>query len=337
MSTSEPKTGNALPKLSIVLPVYHSEKYLPACIDSVLAQTWRDFELLLVDDGSPDRCGEICDRYAEKDDRIRVFHIENSGSSAARNYGIDRAVGEYLGFIDSDDYIDPDMYELLFENMQREDADLSMCGLADVYGGKTVNPVDKPVYLVMDAEESIRTVFEAKLTSVTPVNKLYKKELFDGIRYPVGKDSGEDASIIVELLMRCRKTVLDTRQKYYYIHREDSITTRPFNPSDRSVIDAYRKNCRLIRKYYPGLEDTAVMRLCWAHFFVLDKLLISPDRREYREIEKKLTGFLRRHTRFILQDTRFNRSRKIAMVLLRIHTGLYRRCVLWQKKKKKLS
>ena len=178
---------------------------------------------------------------------------------------------------------------------------------------------------------------EAELTSVTPVNKLYKKELFDGIRYPVGRDSGEDASIIVELLMRCRATVLSTEQKYYYIHREDSITTRPFRPNDLSVIRAYRKNYRLIAEYYPALKNTAVMRLCWAYFFVLDKLLQSSDRRKYAKLEKKLVKYLRKHTVFILRDARFHTSRKLAMMMLRIHTGLYRCCVLWQKKKKELA
>ena len=325
------------PLLSIVLPVYGAEAYLPKCLDSVLAQTFTDFELILVDDGSPDGCGAICDEYAKRDARIRVFHTENAGSSAARNYGIDRAEGVYLGFIDSDDYIDPDMYRLLYDNLIREDADLSMCGLADVYGGEVTNPVKEPVYRVMNSEEAIRTVFEAKLTSVTPVNKLYKKELFEGIRYPVGEDSGEDASIIVDLLLRCKKSVLTTEQKYYYIHREGSITTREYRSTDRSVIHAYQKNYKLIKKHMPSLLPEAQMRLCWAYFFVLDKLLISSNRKAFKSDEKELVGFLRKHARFILRDPRFNKTRKIAMVLLRIHTGLYRRCVLWQRKHRELA
>ncbi len=325
------------PEISIIIPVYNSEKYLRACLDSVLDQTFTDFELILVDDGSPDRCGGICDEYADKDERVRVCHIENSGSSAARNYGIDRARGKYLGFIDSDDYIDKDMYRVLYDNLKKEDADLSMCGLYDVYGGEIINMVEKPIYRTMDAEETILTVMEAKLTSVTPVNKLYKKELFKGIRYPVGEDSGEDASIIVELLLRCKKTVMTTEQKYYYIHREGSITTRDFKPSDKSVIRAYKKNYNLIKEHVPSLIPVARMRICWAYFFVLDKLLTSGNRREYREEEKELVDYLRDHMRFILQDKRFNRSRKIAMLMLRINTDLYRQCVLWQKKHRQLA
>ena len=324
-------------EISIIIPVYNSEEYLPACLDSVLDQVFRDFELILVDDGSPDDCGRICDEYAKKDSRITVYHIENCGSSAARNYGIDRASGKYIGFIDSDDYIDRDMYRILYNNIEREAADISMCGLADVYGGEVTNPVDEPVYKIMDTKEAIQTVFEAKLTSVTPVNKLYRRELFEDIRYPVGEDSGEDASIIVDLLLKCKKVVLTTQQLYYYIHRQDSITTRDFRLSDKSVIRAYKKNYKLIMENYPELKDVARMRICWAYFFVLDKLLISPNRDEFKDVEKKLVRFLRKHMRFILQDKRFNITRKIAMLLLRINTDLYRLCVLWLKKQRELA
>lgn len=328
---------NLNPETSIIVPVYGAEDYLNDCLDSILAQTYRDFELLLVDDGSPDRCGLICDDYAKRDARVRVFHTENAGSSAARNYGIDRARGRYLGFIDSDDVIDSDMYRVLVDNIKKEKADMSMCGLADVYGGKVVNPVTEPQYIVMDSKESIRTVFEAKLTSVTPVNKLYRREIFEGIRYPVGEDSGEDASIIVDLLLRCKKTVLTTEQYYRYIHREGSITTRPFRASDQSVIRAYYKNYNLIKKNVPELLDVAQMRLCWAHLFVLDKLLCSSNRQEFSDIEKKIVIFLRKNSRFVLGDSRFNRTRRLAMCLLKIHVGLYRKCVLWQKRRKKLA
>ena len=324
-------------EISIIIPVYNSEEYLPACLDSVLDQVFRDFELILVDDGSPDECGRICDEYAAKDNRIKVYHIENSGSSAARNYGLDRARGRYIGFIDSDDYIDRDMYRVLYNNIEREDADISMCGLADVYGERVLNPVDEPIFKVMDAEESIRTVMEAKLTSVTPVNKLYKRELFEGIRYPVGEDSGEDASIIVDILLRCKKAVLTTEQLYYYIHREGSITTRDFRLSDKSVIRAYKKNYKLIKEHMPSLIPVARMRICWAYFFVLDKLLISPNRKDFKAEEKELVRFLRKHFRFIVQEKRFNLTRRLAMFLLRINTELYRCCVLWIKKSRELA
>lgn len=112
------------PKISIIVPVYKAEPYLRKCIDSILNQTFKDFELILVDDGSPDRCGEICDEYALKDSRIKIIHKENSGRSSARNVGLDIAQGEYIGFVDSDDWIEPDMYEVLYSKAKIESADI---------------------------------------------------------------------------------------------------------------------------------------------------------------------------------------------------------------------
>lgn len=123
-------------EISIIVPVYKVEPYLRKCVDSILAQTFTDFEVILVDDGSPDNSGKICDEYASKDSRVRVIHKKNGGLSSARNAGIDVARGKYLGFVDSDDYIEKDMYELLYDNIVKEQADLSICGIYDVYEGK---------------------------------------------------------------------------------------------------------------------------------------------------------------------------------------------------------
>ena len=121
-----------MPELSIIVPVYKVEKYLPKCIDSILAQTFTDFELILIDDGSPDRCGEICDEYAIKDERIVVIHQVNRGVSAARNAGLDAAKGEYIGFVDSDDWIKPEMYEIMVRTAIDKKADVVICGLNDM-------------------------------------------------------------------------------------------------------------------------------------------------------------------------------------------------------------
>ncbi|EGO6689884.1 glycosyltransferase, partial [Enterococcus faecalis] len=164
-----------MPKISIIVPVYNVEKYLEKCVRSILAQTFTDFELILVDDGSPDSSGAMCDQFAEQDQRVKVIHKENGGLSDARNAGIEIATGEYLGFVDSDDYIADDMYELLYTNIVKEDADLSICGIYDVYEGK--EPVEKQQqYIVLDKVAAMKMILEAKVVSVHAVNKLYKKE-----------------------------------------------------------------------------------------------------------------------------------------------------------------
>ena len=127
--------------ISVIVPVYNVEKYLDRCVKSILSQSFSDFELLLVDDGSPDRCGEMCDEYAKGDSRIKAFHKRNGGLSDARNFGIEKALGEYLMFVDSDDYIHEQMLETLHRLITENDADLAVCSAMDVFEGKEVTQV----------------------------------------------------------------------------------------------------------------------------------------------------------------------------------------------------
>lgn len=274
-----------MPEISIIVPVYKVEQYLDKCVKSILAQTFQDFELILVDDGSPDRSGEMCDEYAKADQRITVIHQENGGLSAARNTGIEVAKGRYIGFVDSDDYIAEDMYELLYTNLKREDADLSICGIFDLYAGKT--PVKKEAkYIVTDRFDATKIIFEGKLVSVNAYNKLYKKEIFTEVRYPIGRIT-EDAAVILDVLECTTKVVIDTQQKYYYFHRENSITSDSFSKKDFDTIEAWENNEKRILKNYPDLEYVAHTRVCWAYFTVLDKMMNSHLDAENKIKQKK--------------------------------------------------
>lgn len=123
--------------ISIIVPIYNVEQYLIQCLESILNQTCRDIEIILIDDGSQDCCGEICDEYARKDNRIKVYHTNNGGLAAARNYGIEKATGEYIGFADSDDWIEPDMFEVLLSQAEKHKAEIAICGCYYEYLGKT--------------------------------------------------------------------------------------------------------------------------------------------------------------------------------------------------------
>ena len=139
--------------ISIIVPVYNVEKLLSKCVDSILNQNFKDFELLLIDDGSKDKSGLICEEYAKKDSRISVYHKTNGGLSSARNYGIEHALGEFITFIDSDDYVDKSMLEILYNNMIENDVDLSITGVRDIYDGKTSIDVDREK-LLLNSEEN---------------------------------------------------------------------------------------------------------------------------------------------------------------------------------------
>ena len=215
-------------KISVIVPVYNVEAYLEKCVESILKQTYTNLEILLVNDGSTDNSGELCDQLAQRDQRIRVIHKENGGLSDARNRGIEDASSDLIGFIDSDDYIDEDMYETLYRQMLESNADLSMCGHYDVYHQIPEKQVATIQTWELTPQEAIKMVMEAKILSVTAVNKLYKKELFEQLRFEIGKIA-EDAFIMIALIHQCRKVVATNEKKYYYVHRENSITTQKFS------------------------------------------------------------------------------------------------------------
>ena len=205
------------PLISVVVPVYNVEKYLDKCVQSIRAQSLPQLEILLVDDGSTDGSGAMCDSCAKEDDRIRVIHKEDGGLADARNRGIDEAAADLVAFIDSDDFIEPDMMELLYTNMQRENADVSICGIYHLYADKLKRESATVDYTTLSGVEAAALVLRGDKISVNAVNKLFKKEIFNGIRFPVGKLS-EDAFIMVKLLAGVKTVVIDTAPKYYYVH-----------------------------------------------------------------------------------------------------------------------
>lgn len=315
-------------KISIIVPVYNVEAYLERCIESILSQTYTNFELLLIDDGSTDASGYLCDQLALRDKRIRVIHKENGGLSAARNTGIDHASSDLIGFIDSDDYIDEDMYETLYCQLRESNADLSMCGHYDVFHQIPEKQVSEIKTWNLSSEEAIKMVMEAKVLSVTAVNKLYKKELFNHLKFEVGKIA-EDAFIMIRLLDQCQKVVATNEKKYYYVHRENSITTQKFSLKFLNVIEAYEQNANIIREHYPAIADVATMRLNWAYFYVLDRLLIDSDFKD-KLLEDKLINYLKQNRVNILKDSRFTNARKISFLALLFSRKLYTQILLRQ-------
>lgn len=321
----------SLPKISIIVPVYNVEKYLNKCLDSILAQTFEDYELLLIDDGSSDKSGNICDEYEKKDKRVKVFHKENGGLSSARNAGIDAACGEYIGFIDSDDYIDNDMFEQLYNDVTKNDADVAVCGIYNCYRNVVRLECSRNIYKIVDNEEALRLVLESKIVSVHACNKLFKKECFVEDRFPVGMTS-EDAYTIPELLSKCQKIVINTTAKYYYVHRSNSITSFCFSESDYGVVKAYTKNLKLVKEKFPRCIKEAEFRYLWAHAYVLDKMLLTENFKDYDKLNE-IVSFLRKNTFKILCNPCFLRSRKLASVVLLFSKTVYKKMLVYNRTK----
>jgi len=209
--------------ISVIVPVYNVERYLEKCLDSIIGQNYRQLEIMLVDDGSKDKSGEICDRYAAADGRIKVIHRENGGVSAARNSGLNIATGEYYGFADSDDWLESDMYQILQNDLAGEGADIAVCGFFRTFD-KYEEPNDRSrTRRVMKRAEALDLLLQDRLLQNYFWCKLYKKELFNGIRMPEGK-TFEDVFTQHLIFEKARRVVLHNIPKYHYILRSDGIS-----------------------------------------------------------------------------------------------------------------
>ena len=209
--------------ISVIVPVYNSEKYLKKCIESILDQTYENIEIILVDDGSTDKSSAICDEYANKDLRISVIHKENGGLSSARNAGLKASCGELIGFVDSDDYIEPTMYEKLKENMDKYGSDIAVCQFYQSYKILTdlVDGLDKEeVYEGKDKFSNLEN--DNYFMTVVAWNKLYKKDLFKSIKYPEGR-LFEDSYIICDILTKAKKVSYINEPLYYYTIRKSGM------------------------------------------------------------------------------------------------------------------
>ena len=210
------------PKISIIVPVYKVEPYLRKCLDSIINQTYQNLEIILVDDGSPDNCGAICDEYAAQDGRIKVIHKENGGVSSARNAGLDAATGEWIGFVDSDDQVELDMFESLLRGAMVQGADIAICGFLSLLpGGMTGNRFCCKQTVLFDTEEALQALLQNQDLSLSCCDKLAKRSLWKQLRFPNIKRS-EDFLTICQLLERADHILCLPEIKYYYYNRPGS-------------------------------------------------------------------------------------------------------------------
>lgn len=215
-------------KISVIVPIYNVEKYLLKCIESIISQTYTNLEIILVNDGSPDNSRIICDEYSKKDHRIKVINKENGGLSDARNVGLDIATGDFISFIDSDDYIHEGYYETLIDLIIKFDADIAQCEFLKVYDKATYNfdieiSSVEPKITVLSNEDALKNLYnEHYVNTVVVWNKLYKRKLFKQIRFPKGKVH-EDEYTTYKVLFDTKKVVCTSKPMNYYLQRSDSI------------------------------------------------------------------------------------------------------------------
>ena len=212
--------------VSVIIPVYNVQDFLARCVDSVLAQTYSDLEIILVDDGSIDISGDMCDEYALKDSRVKVIHKENGGLSDARNAGLERARGRYVTFIDADDYVHPQFVELLLKTAKSTGAQIAACTWQELNDGDTPRRVKtkNPRCTTYTQEEAINSVFYQKKLNHSACSRIFETQLFYDLRFPEGA-LYEDLAVIYPLLSKVNKVALLKAPMYYYMHRQGSIIT----------------------------------------------------------------------------------------------------------------
>ena len=242
-----------LPLISVIVPVYKVEPWLARCVQSIRSQTYHNLEIILVDDGSPDKCGEMCDRFALEDSRIKVLHRDNGGLSAARNTGLDACSGEYIGFVDSDDIIHPEMYSRLYADICTYGTQLAFCQPLMCYHSDIVfPPVDAHSECIMQNDVLKKSLSDRIWFSAW--TKLYHRSLFDGLRYPEGRIN-EDYPVTIRIYDRCEHIAVNHNKLYAYFKRAGSITTSSLSESSFDQILSAEEVHLFIKETHPDCSD----------------------------------------------------------------------------------
>lgn len=310
-------------KISVVVPIYNVEQYLRRCLDSIVQQTYQNLEIILVNDGSLDDSDKIMQTYAEKDTRIKCIDKINGGLSDARNVGMQHASGEYIIFIDSDDYIDFVMIESLYNQIEKEQADVSICNIMNEYTTKqTPQCANTDLYFVCGQEQFLAEYLLGEKIPGSICNKLIKMEIAKQLLFPKGKIY-EDAFYQYDLMQIAQKYVVNTKPYYHYFHRANSITTTPFKERDLVYIEIYQKFYDFIMVNYLSLKEIAFFRLAYAHFYIFDKMLQVDDYQKLSQY-KRIKHFLKKHAFSIATNRYFRKGRRIAALVLKFQVGAYR-------------
>jgi len=310
--------------ISVIVPVYNVEEYLPRCVDSIMAQTYRNLEIILVDDGTKDNSDQICDAYAARDSRIKVIHKKNGGLSSARNAGMDIAKGEYFGFVDSDDWIEPETYETMLKLALKYDAKM-VCGgrynVDSATGDKTVGLCPQKEE-VISGVEMLGRVFIWDQCDSAATDKLFHRSLFQKIRYPLGVIS-EDVAIFYILAEQTERVAMCSRPMYNYYHRDNTLSTAKLSDKTFHFQRHTDKIYPYVQEKHPEIKKQAryfrVRSL--VHSVMSVDLADTESQEKYGQQCKVARKELRKHIGFLLTGPYFGRQERLTDLLLAL--GIY--------------
>ncbi len=309
--------------ITVVVPVYKVEEYLEKCIESIINQTYKNLEIILVDDGSKDNCANICDEFSKQDTRIKVIHKENEGLSEARNVGIREAHGKYITFIDSDDYISNDYIEYLYNLIKKYNVSLSICGIQVVWKNtKIKDQVNSLHEEYLGASDTFKNLLFSKGIEISAYGKLYLLELWQGLEFPKGK-MYEDTAVIYKLIEKATNIAYGNKKCYHYVARKGSISKQKvFNKNEEDYIEHTNTMLSYIKEKYPELDSAVERYDTYANFRILRMLIFTKPRN--REMEKSTISKIKKYQKkvFSLSDT--PKRDKIAIVLLNMGLPVFK-------------
>lgn len=316
-------------KISVIVPVYKAEQYLDRCVSSILNQTYRNLEIILVNDGSPDKCPQMCDIWRERDDRIKVIHKENGGLSSARNVGLANASGDYIAFVDSDDYIKKNMIETMLNAALKYDVSVVCCGRIRVTQNTEIEMFNAEQEKKISGEEAIRQLLIGGIVEEAAWDKLYERNIFSIRRFPMG-EINEDIVQTIDILGSCGNIVHVGKALYYYCENKESITASKYTPEKKicllhlDEIEIYlRTRYPHLLKYYPELEA----RYCQCLLYLLldNEKTLEAFRNDYDEVFERFKKAFPK-TKY---GKKWNNSEKVKGILI------YCRLYYWMRKIKK--
>lgn len=301
-------------KISVLVPVYNAEKYLEKCIESILNQTYKNIEVIIVNDGSYDKSYDIIEKLKNKDSRIIAIHTENKGVSHARNVALDNAKGNFLTFVDSDDFIDEDYLDLLYKTLKKEDASISTCNckLIDEANKESIKNFGINKNLVMNGEEATENLFYYHYMRHSSWGKLYKKELFDNLRYVENKNY-EDLGLTCKTFLKSNKVVYIPSGKYNYLLRKGSLIHRKANELDvKTVLDYLDEILDYINQNHKKIKKSAEFLVASQSLNLWYKI---PNKKEYKKYLKRATNNIKKYRKQILKDDKVNKKSKTLFYL----------------------
>lgn len=321
MNRAKSNSGDVL--VSIVVPVYNVFQYLEKCVESILKQSFREFELILVDDGSTDNSGEICDKFAKSNRKVRVFHKNNEGLSVARNFGVGCARADYVVFVDSDDFVDDSYIQKLWNLKQHYKVDIAVTGhIKETDTGKIIE-IAKPLKTqVLSSKDAIEKMCYGKNLPIMAYGKIYKKEILLQHPYPVGK-LNEDIGTTYLLFYEASQIALGSSAQYHYVQREGSIVNQKFNKKHFYSIQASVGIIEFLRRHYPTIIYAGYARLALESTALLHRTFRASEE-DFDFVTDRINKLLQKHWLLILNDSNIPRKTRAQLLFFKINPSLYR-------------